>query len=404
MRMTLASLGALTLTALLFTACDKDQVGGTTPPEDLSMTQADLSGDVADMAVDTPDLTTPADLATTPVTPTEFTVVRIGMGTTALTNDATATFLERRKIADGSLVGAALALPTTAGIGANKQLTLSGLASVEGQLTRSTDGKYLIIAGYAAAVGSPNVSSSSSATVNRVIGRIDAAGNINTTTASTGFTAAGMRGAASTDGNMLWVSSDSGIGYTTLGSTAVPTLLNITNVRGIGIFGSGNGVQLYASSVSNPNQGLNAVGTGTPTAANTTVTRLAGFTAANSPASVGFVAFDRDGNGTVDQMYVADDTLGAGGGIQRWKLNSGNSWMQEGIVSTGANAGARYVTGWVTGTTATLLVTTAEGGGVNPRILQLTDNGGATSAVTTKMLATAAGNTTYRGIALAPNP
>ena len=402
MRMTLASLGALTLTALLFTACDKDQVGGTTPPEDLSMTQADLSGDVADMAVDTPDLTTPADMAITPVTPTEFTVVRIGMGTTALTNDATATFLERRKIADGSLVGAALALPINPS-GANKQLTLSGLASVEGQLTRSTDGKYLIIAGYAAAVGSPNVSSSSSATVNRVIGRIDAAGNINTTTASTGFTAAGMRGAASTDGNMLWVSSDSGIGYTTLGSTAVPTLLNITNVRGIGIFGSGNGVQLYASSSSNPNQGLNAVGTGTPTAANTTVTRLTGFNMTNSPASVGFVAFDRDGNGSVDQMYVADDTLGAGGGIQRWKL-MGTSWMREGTVGTGANAGARYVTGWVTGTTATLLVTTAEGGGVNPRILQLTDNGGATSAVTTKMLATAAGNTTYRGIALAPNP
>jgi hypothetical protein len=402
MRMTLASLGALTLTALLFTACDKDQVGGTTPPEDLSMTQPDLSTDVADMAVGAPDLTTPADLAVTPVTPTEFTVVRIGMGTAALTNDATATFLERRKITDGSLVGVALALPTAVS-GANKQLTLSGLASVEGQLTRSADGKYLIIAGYAAAVGSPNVSSSASATVNRVIGRIDAAGNINTATASTGFTAAGMRGAASTDGNMLWVSSDSGIGYTTLGSTAVPTLINITNVRGIGIFGSGNGVQLYASSVSNPNQGLNAVGTGTPTAANTTVTRLTGFTMANSPASVGFVAFDRDGNGTVDQMYVADDTLGAGGGIQRWKLN-GAAWMLEGTVGTGANAGARYVTGLVTGTTATLLVTTAEGGGVNPRILQLTDAGGATSAVTTKMLATAAGNTTYRGIALAPNP
>ena len=402
MRMTLASLGALTLTALLFTACDKDQVGGTNPPEDLSMTQPDLSGDVADMAVGTPDLATPADLAITPVTPTEFTVVRIGTGTAALTNDATATFLERRKIADGSLVGVALALPTAVS-GANKQLTLSGLASVEGQLTRSADGKYLIIAGYAAAVGTKDVSSSASATVNRVIGRIDAAGNINTATASTGFTAAAMRGAASTDGNMLWVSSDSGIGYTTLGSTAVPTLINITNVRGIDIFGSGNGVQLYASSVSNPNQGLNAVGTGTPTAANTTVTRLAGFTTANSPASVGFVAFDRDGNGTADQMYVADDTLGAGGGIQRWKLN-GAAWMLEGTVSTGANAGARYVTGLVTGTTATLLVTTAEGGGVNPRILQLTDSGGATSAVTTKMLATAAGNTTYRGIALAPNP
>lgn len=402
MRMTLASLSVLTLTTVLFTACDKDQTGGTNPNEDLSMSQVDSSTDTVDMAVGNPDSASPADMTTTPVAPTEFSVVRIGTGTTALTNDATAVFVERRKIADGSLVGTALALPTAVS-GANKQLTLSGLATVEGQLSRSSDGKYLVIAGYAAAVGTKDVSTTASATVNRVIGRIDAAGSINTATASTGFTAAAMRGAASTDGNMLWVSSDSGVGYTTLGSTAVPTLVSIVNVRSLGIFGSGNGVQLYASSSSTPNHGLNAIGTGTPTAANATVTRLTGFTMTNSPASVGFVAFDRDGNGSVDQMYVADDTAGAGGGVQRWKL-SGATWTMDGTVSPGVGSGVRYVTGFVTGTTVTLLATTAESAAQNPRIVQFTDNGGAINTITTKLLATAAGNTTYRGIALAPNP
>lgn len=403
MRKTLLGIGVGAMAALMFAHCDSQGTGNTMTPADLTMTSSQDLAAEPDLG-GTPDIAVPPDM-TLPGPPSEFTVVRIGTGTGALTNDATATFLERRKIADGALVGTPLALPVAVN-GANKQLTLSGLATVEGQLSRSEDGRYLIIAGYAANPGVKDVSSSVSATYNRVVGRIDAAGNINTATASAAFNGAAVRGATSTDGTNIWISSDGGIGYTMLNSTMLPTLLNTTNTRAIEVFGTNNGRQLYVSSNSSSgtsNQGVNAVGTGVPTTGTPVVTRLPGFTDANSQAPVGFVAFDRDGNGAVDQMYVADDRTATGGGVQRWKLN-GTTWMLEGTISTGTAAGARYVTGYVTGNTATVLVTTAELTTAQPRILQLTDTGAATSAVTSKVLATAATNTTYRGIALAPNP
>jgi hypothetical protein len=395
MRKTVLCLASISLGALLLSHCNNEQTGGN-PPVDMSVA-------TEDMTTPSPDLSDPPDMASQPPTPTTFTVVRVGTGTAALNNDATATFLERRQLADGTLVGNALAMPVAAS-GSNRPLTLSGLASVEGQLSRSADGKYLILGGYAAAPGSRDISTSSSATYNRVIGRIDAAGNINTATASTAFTAAAVRGATSSDGNMLWISSDSGIGYTTLNSTAVPVILNISNVRALGIFGSGTGAQLYVSSSAGSNLGMNSVGTGLPTTMGTAVTRLTGFTDSNSPATVGFVVFDRDNNGSPDQMYVADSRTVAGGGVQRWRLN-GTTWMLEGTIPTGANSGARYLDGFVNGTTVTLVVTTNEmTDAIATRVLRLSDAGGATSAVTSMMLSTAANNTTYRGIALSPNP
>lgn len=404
MRKTLIGLAALSIAALVSPSCDKEQQTGTEPGLDLSMGSSD------------PDLSTPtsgedmasstADLAGTSGPPRELVVLRIGTGTATLTNDATAGFLERRLIADGSLVGTALALPVAAN-GANKQITFSGLATVEGQLNLSADGKYLIVAGYAANPGVNNISSSASATYNRVIARIDASNNINTATATSGFTGTAVRGATSTDGTNLWISTDSGIGYTTLNSTALPTVLNTIVSRAIAIFGGGNGGrQLYVSSVSSSgasSMGVNTVGTGTPMAAGVTTTRLTGFTDTNSPAAVGFVAFDRDNNGAIDQMYVADDRVAGGGGVQRWKLN-GTSWMLEGTISMGASAGARYLTGYVAGNGAMVFATTAEAGTTPARLMQITDTGGATSAATTKLLATAGNNTTYRGIAFPPVP
>ena len=149
--------------------------------------------------------------------------------------------------------------------------------------------------------------------------------------------------------------------------------------------------------------GVNSVGTGTPTAAGTNLTRLPGFTDGNSPSSVGFVGIDRDNNGAIDQLYVADDRTVTGGGVQRWRF-TGTTWMLEGTISTGTGTGARFVTAYAAGNGAMVLVTTAEAFGVQPRVLLLTDTGGATSTVTSKLLATAGTNTTYRGIALAPLP
>ena len=134
-------------------------------------------------------------------------------------------------------------------------------------------------------VNSSHISSSSSTTYNRVIGRIDAAGNINTATAADAYNAAAVRGAATTDGTMMWISSEIGIGYTTLNSTAVPVALSIVNTRALGIFGSGNTTQLFGSSSATTYLGVNTIGTGTPNTAGVTVTRLSGFTdASGDPA------------------------------------------------------------------------------------------------------------------------
>ena len=393
MRKILEGIGALSLTALSFAYCSSDPVQGST---DLGVPTADLATAATDDLSTVPDQQPAADMLV-PVPTTDFVVLRIGDGNSTLTSAATAGFIERRKIADGSIVGQPLALPTAVS-GANKQLTFSGLATNEGYLSRSTDGKYLLVAGYAANPGVKSVADSASATNNRVVGRITAANVIDTTTAFNSFSGSGMRGVASTNGTDLWVSSDGGIGYTTFGKTDPLTLLSVSVVRAVEIFKLNNVQQLFVSTNSTP-PGITTVGTGTPMAVGQTLTALSGFTAANSPSPYGYVAFDRDGNGSIDQLYVADDTVVAKGGVQRWKL-TGTTWSLDGTISTGAGAGARTVTGSFVNNTVTLLAVTAEGTGVQPRVLSLTDTGGATTTVTSKVLVTAGANTTYRGIAL----
>ena len=142
--------------------------------DDMSVAE-DLSGLPADLSA--PDLTG-ADLLPPPP-PADFLVVRVGDGTAALTSAATAAFLERRKLSDGSLVGTALALPTTVS-GTNRILTMGGSSTGEGGLSRSVDGRYLLVAGYDAAVGTAAVAGTASTTTNRVIGRIDSTGTIDT--------------------------------------------------------------------------------------------------------------------------------------------------------------------------------------------------------------------------------
>ncbi len=95
-------------------------------------------------------------------------------------------------------------------VGSNRILTGSGTATSEGLLTLSSNGQYLVLAGYDAAVGTAGVANTASAAVNRVIGRVDAAATIDTTTAltdaysGTAGTAGNPRGAVSTDGMNFW--------------------------------------------------------------------------------------------------------------------------------------------------------------------------------------------------------
>lgn len=371
----------------------RDEATGT-PTQDLAAPAPDLAGTAPGDLAQPADLTAPpADMTGGPVLPTELMVVRVGDGTAALSSDSVATFIERRKISDGSLVGNVLAMPTAVA-GANKRLTLSGSATSEGGLSRSADGKYVLLGGYDAMPGTASVPTTSSATVNRVIGRIDGAGAIDTSTAFDYFSTDNIRSATSTDGKALWAAGTTGAAYTTLGSTAKPVSLTTVNMRWVNLFGG----QLYASSSAGTNNGISAIGTGTPMTA-AAPTLLTGFAAQSSVSHYGFVALDRDGQNGIDTIYVADDHAAAsGGGVQRWTL-SGGTWKLDGTLAKGLTAGARGVAGFMSGTSVVVIASTSE---TTTRVVSFTDDGTALDMITAKELAKAATNTAFRGVALAP--
>jgi hypothetical protein len=143
--------------------------------------------------------------AGTAFTPGNIVVYRVGTGGagTSLLSSGNPIFLDEYT-PTGSLVQS-VALPTSAS-GTNHRLIASGTATSEGLLTRSTDGQYLLVTGYDAAIPTTSVAGTSSATTPRVVGRIDANANIDTTTALTDFASANNpRGVASTNGSDIWV-------------------------------------------------------------------------------------------------------------------------------------------------------------------------------------------------------
>lgn len=328
-----------------------------------------------------------APVATLP----NVTVYRVGDGSAALGSTGTAVFLDTFKGTDGSLVGT-VALPTTT-IGSNRGLVASGTATSEGLLTRSTNGKYLVLTGYNAALGTSGLSGTTSATVNRVIGRVDAAGVIDTTTALTDAASGNnVRSAASVDGSAFWVAGGTGgVRYATLGATTSTPLNSAspTNVRQLNFFGG----QLYASTGSGTT-GIYTVGTGTPTTAGQTPAILPGLSGSTGPYSFFFA--DLDGTPGVDTLYVADATNSTTLGLQKFSL-SGGTWSSKGSVS---GVGLFGLTGTVNGSQVTLFATTGT------TLYSITDSSGygGTLSGSLTSLKTAATNTAFRGVALAPTP
>jgi DNA/RNA endonuclease G (NUC1) len=318
-------------------------------------------------------------------------VFRVGDGIAAPTSAATAAFLDEYT-PTGTLVQS-IALPTATAL-ANRKLTVSGTATTEGLLTRSADGRYLVVAGYDAPTGTANVATSSAATFNRVIGLVDANGTINTSTALADSTG-NPRSAASTDGTDLWITSNNtGLRYATLGGTS-STQLNSTstNLRQTNIY---NG-QLYVSAQSGTLR-IGAVGTGTPTTTGQTISNLPGFpTNAGSPYGFFFADLNA-GVAGVDTLYVADDNSTGAGGIQKYSL-VGGTWVSSGTISTGTVV--RGVTGVVTGSSVTLYAT---GGSGNGSLFRFTDNTGynATASGSLTTVVSSGTNKIFRGVALAP--
>ena len=163
-------------------------------------------------------------------------IYRVGDGTGALVAAAAPVFLD--EYTPSGVFVQSIPLPTSSA-GANRRLTASGSATSEGLLTRSADGRYLVATGYDVAVGAANITGTASATINRVIARVDAAGVLDTTTALTdAVTGASPRSAVSTNGTDLWIAGGAGgIRFATLGATtSAPVATNVTNLRQAQIF------------------------------------------------------------------------------------------------------------------------------------------------------------------------
>ncbi len=326
-------------------------------------------------------------------------VVQVGAGSGALAGTATAAFLQEFAFT-GGLPVQTIALPTAVS-GANQILTLSGTSTSEGFLSLSANGLYLTLGGYNQAVGN----ATSTSLGNRTVGRIDMLGNVDTTTILGDVASIGnIRSVVSDSGLGFWAGSSSGgMRYTTFGSTGPSTQLNSaapTNLRVANIFAG----LLYASAASGTFQGVATLGSGLPTTAGQTPSLLSGFPTAAGPSSYDYLF------ASPSILYVADDrTTASGGGLQKWTL-SGSTWSLAYTLNSGLTAGLRGLTAVDDGvgnevfyaTTADAITALA-----GNKLVSITDLLSATTlpgSETFTTLATAAGNTAFRGVEVVPEP
>ncbi|HXI55039.1 MAG TPA: esterase-like activity of phytase family protein, partial [Polyangia bacterium] len=325
-----------------------------------------------------------------------FRVLRVGDGAAGLSSAAAALFIEERRL-DGSLVGT-IPLPVAAS-GANQPFTQSGSASSEGGLSLSGDGRYLITAGYAAVPGTAAVAGLATSVVKRTVARIDAAGNVDTsTTLATAFNANNVRGATSADGTGFWVGgaggATGGVWFVPIGTSGgVQVTSTLNNVRWLHVIGG----KLYGTSNVAGTANVFIVGTGLPTLVGQTAKALAGMPTNNNPSPFSFALFDLAPGGDpltdgMDTLYVADDRAAGAttGGVQKWTW-TGATWAQTATLNvTPTPIGFRGLAGSAVGGKVTLVASTADNN--NNRLVVFVDDAG---AVTSTIIASASANTTF---------
>ena len=249
--------------------------------------------------------------------------------------------------------------------------------------------------------GSASLSSTPASQVPRVVARVDANGNIDTTTALVDYESANNpRTAISTDGTNIWLAGPDGIRYTTLGSTT-STLLATSNVRQVSIVNN----QLYISTQSSGKY-VDTVGSGVPITDSPSVTSLV-LSGGTLSKPDGFFFADLNNSPGPDTLYIADEDTTTGG-LLKYCLNNG-VWTYEGEKGNGSNL-YRGLTGVVEPGVGVVLYTTrkggsgASGGGELASLLDSTGYDGNLSSTTGSFvtLATAPNDEAFRGVALAP--
>ncbi len=336
-----------------------------------------------------------APAAASDMTPGDLLIYRVGDGSTKLSATGDPVFLDEYT-PSGTLVQSFEA-PTSPS-GANYALFASGKATSEGMLTLSADGQFVTFTGYASlSSGTDSLASSAAASINRVVGIIDAHGNIDTSTSLSDFSDGNNpHSAVTTNGSDLWVSgAGGGVRYTTRGATTSLQLSSsISNATQVNIFDG----QLYFASNKSPARGLNSMGAGLPTTSGQTFSNLVPSTSADTFDS--FYLADLNNSPGPDTMYVCDESAG----ILKYSLFA-DTWYPEGGVGLASDI-YRGLTGEVQGGNVTLFAVKNGGSGASGggSLVSITDTSGFGNIMNGDLLdlADAAPDMAFRGVSFVP--
>ena len=348
---------------------------------------------------------TPSSL-TTPFIPGNLVVYRYSTGdaTKALSGSTVPVYIDEFSTIPTASPVKSLALPTVTN-GTNFRIT--GLPKTgsplayapEGMPALSANGQYLTLFGYDQSVGAFSTGS-----VNRVIARIDANGNINSST--TVESALGQPRCAIAEGNNFWVAGNAtGIRLTSLGATTTTTQVATSPgaSRSLGLFSN----KLYCFIGDGKLYNFNNLPQTTSTVNSTA-------SLANAAGNNQSVLFDTNGDGTADLMYMADDGLVAtpqNAALRKYVLVNG-SWVAKGSITATDTAivhGLKSITGRaVNGSVELYAVTWGNQTNFAPSMLFKLQDGNAASSslsITThkpEILAVADTNSMFRGVTFTP--
>jgi hypothetical protein len=316
-------------------------------------------------------------------------VIRLGDGAQALSLNGNSMYLDQFG-ANGSYISTLCVPETTpSGIIAIGQPNVQGTSgNITGSgLSRSADGRLLVLAGYNTSIGyGSSLPGSDSVSVPRGIATVNSVGQYTLAVSSTNavYTQSAFRTGVTDGTNNFWgCANKSGLYYFGFDDPEGSLVTPPTNIRNFGVF---NGDLYYASAVSG-NEGIWQV-TGMPHGSSSSTLLFSG--AGNFNADM-----DVSPDGTL--IYVADDAPAtSGGGILRFKFDGAN-WSQEYTLNSGLSTGARYVGADFSGPNPVLVAVTPEA--ENNRIVIIVDSGAGSPGTT---IANAGVNQVFRGTRFGP--
>lgn len=307
-------------------------------------------------------------------------ILRVGSDTNVvLTSAATSSFLDQITTT-GTLVNS-LSIP----VSGTSRLTISGTSTSEGQITRTPDGKKIIVAGYDTTIGTASISTSSALKVARVINGVNSTGVVTRTASSNTFHSVNNFRSAASTGNYYWGAGGS-TGTTYFGTIDTPAVLQkvVGNTRVINIYN--NKIYYSTASTIGAGAGIYQVGSGLPRTSGQTLTTVALTGVGSSPYA--FVINSGD-----SIMYVADDRTITGGGIQKY-TKVGGVFKRAYTIKVGTNLGARGMCVDFSGNYPIVYATTT-----NNKVVKIIDSSSAALAV---VIYSASKNTGLKGIQFAP--